>query len=184
MSMSSSVASRVTASASAPKLMSDSVTVSSIDCGVAVVAMVASFLSGVSGGGGIGGGEKYVERRGRRVGHAPRREPGEHGARARVYESGRAGGGQRDHRLSPAHGGDERVGELLARVAEWLGRRAGDDGDIGATQLDLVERLAEGDDGTLHLRRVKRAADIERDRAQAGAASVVAGRLQRVRRAG
>ena len=31
------------------------------------------------------------------------------------------------------------MGELLTRVAEWLSRRAGDDGDIGATQLDLVE---------------------------------------------
>ena len=68
------------------------------------------------------------------------------------------------HGLAPAHGLDQRGGELVADVVERL-RRSRTEKTVkrGLAELDLVERRAERRDGRLHRGRVERAGDVEPD---------------------
>src|SRR3954462_5831002 len=81
-----------------------------------------------------------LERGDRAVGQDPLAHAGEQLAGAGLDEVAHAGGVQGEHRLAPAHGAHERLGQLGADVLEGPGGRAGDDGEARLADLDLVER--------------------------------------------
>src|SRR5215218_5698339 len=98
---------------------------------------------------------------------------GQHGAGAGLDEVLGARLEQREERLAPADGADQRLGELRVHVGERSGRGAAVDGEARVAELDPGQRLPERRDGRLHAGRVERAGDVER----AGADVVLAGGL-------